>query len=115
MRSRSCSSISKQSGALMSSRLMPPKVGSSGRTTSINFCGSVSSTSMSMASIPANFLNRTALPSITGLEASAPMFPRPRTAVPLEITATRLPRDVYAVTFSGSAAISSQGAATPGE
>src|SRR2546429_8277566 len=30
------------------------------------------------------------LPSITGLEASAPMSPRPRTAVPLEITATRL-------------------------
>ncbi len=42
----------------------------------------------------ANFLNSTALPSITGLEASGPMSPRPSTAVPLVITATRLPRAV---------------------
>ena len=42
--------------------------------------------------MPANFLNRTALPSITGLEASAPIAPRPSTAVPLVTTATRLPR-----------------------
>ena len=34
MRSRSCASTSKHSGALMSSRLMPPKVGSSAATTS---------------------------------------------------------------------------------
>ena len=38
--------------------------------------------------------NGTALPSITGLEASAPMLPRPSTAVPLVITPTRLPRAV---------------------
>ena len=30
--------------------------------------------------MPANFLNRTALPSITGFEASGPMLPRPSTA-----------------------------------
>ena len=48
--------------------------------------------SMSNTSMPANFLNKTALPSITGLEAKGPMSPKPSTAVPLVITATRLPR-----------------------
>ena len=42
--------------------------------------------------MPANFLNSTALPSITGLAASGPIAPRPSTAVPLLITPTRLPR-----------------------
>jgi len=32
---------------------------------------------MSNTSMPANFLNSTALPSITGLEASGPILPRP--------------------------------------
>jgi hypothetical protein len=73
---------------------MPPKVGSSAATASTKRSTSSSSTSMSKTSMPANFLNSTALPSITGLEASGPMAPRPRTAVPLEITATRLPRAV---------------------
>ena len=77
--------------------------------------GSCVSTSMSMESTPANFLNRTALPSITGLPASAPMLPRPSTAVPLLITATRLPRLVRSSAASGSAAMASQAAATPGE
>ena len=36
-------------------------------------------------------LNSTALPSITGLAASAPRLPRPRMAVPLVMTATKLP------------------------
>ena len=31
---------------------------------------------------------------VTGFDASAPRLPRPRMAVPLEITATRLPRVV---------------------
>ncbi|KSV60966.1 hypothetical protein N183_37330 [Sinorhizobium sp. Sb3] len=39
-------------------------------------------------------LERDDLPSITGFDASAPRFPRPRMAVPLEITATMLPRVV---------------------
>src|SRR5690606_41580184 len=50
------------------------------------------SISMSKTSMPANFLNRTALPSITGLDANGPISPRPRTAVPLDTTATRLAR-----------------------
>jgi hypothetical protein len=42
----------------------------------------------------ANFLNSTPLPSMTGLAASGPIAPRPRTAVPLVITPTRLAREV---------------------
>ena len=94
MRSLRRCSISKHSGALMSSRLMPPKLGSRRAIVSINASGSFSSISISIESIFANFLNRTAFPSITGLDASAPISPRPRTAVPFEITATTLPRDV---------------------
>ena len=94
IRSRHSFSTTKQSGALMSSRLIAPKVGSSAQTISASLTGSGSFTSMSKQSMLANFLNRTALPSITGLEASAPMSPRPSTAVPLVITATRLPRVV---------------------
>ena len=51
----------------------------------------------------ANFLNRQALPSITGLPASGPMLPSPSTAVPLVMTATRLPRAVYSHACSGFA------------
>ncbi len=115
IRARSACSTSKHSGALMSSRLIAPKVGSSAATTSTKRAGSLASTSMSNTSMPANFLNRTALPSITGLPARAPMLPRPSTAVPLLMTATRLPRAVKSRAASGSALIASQAAATPGE
>ena len=74
--------------------MIAPKDGSSAQTISASFSGSDWFTSMSKQSILANFLNRTALPSITGLEASAPMLPRPSTAVPLVTTATRLAREV---------------------
>ncbi len=87
-------SISKQAGALMSSRLMPPKLGSSRATASTKASTPVSSTSRSTVSMPENFLNSAALPSITGLEASAPILPSPSTAVPLVITATVLLRPV---------------------
>ena len=65
--------------------------------------------------MPANFLKRTPFPSMTGFEASGPMSPNPSTAVPFEMTATKLPLAVYLYTFSTSAAISLQGSATPGE
>ena len=65
--------------------------------------------------MPANFLNSTALPSITGLPASGPMAPSPRTAVPFEITATRFARDVSDAASAGLRTISSHAAATPGE
>ena len=71
--------------------------------------------SMSNTSMPANFLNSTALPSMTGFEASGPILPRPSTAVPLETTATRLARAVSDAASAGLLAISVQAAATPGE
>ena len=113
--SRSSVSILKHSGALMSSKLIPPKVGSSDFTIFINSSGSYSSISISKTSIPANFLNSTPLPSITGFDASGPMLPRPNTAVPFDITATRFPLAVYLYTSSLLAAISLHGSATPGE
>ena len=83
--------------------------------TSTSRSGSRSSTSMSKTSMPANFLNSTALPSITGLAASGPIAPSPSTAVPLVMTATRLLRAVRLEASPGSAAIASHAAATPGE
>ncbi|MCY1231763.1 hypothetical protein D3C86_1214590 [compost metagenome] len=93
--STSLFSISNDSGALMSSRLIPPKVGAIFFTVSINFSTSFVSTSMSKTSISAKILNSNAFPSITGLEASGPISPNPKTAVPFEITATRFPLAVY--------------------
>ena len=49
------------------------------------------SISISIELISANLLNKTALPSITGLDASAPRLPIPKIAEPLLITATKLP------------------------
>ena len=74
---------------------MPPNVGSNEAMMSTSLSRSFSSTSKSKTSMPANFLNKTPLPSITGFDAKGPMSPRPNTAVPLEITATKLPRLVY--------------------
>ena len=85
------SSISKQAGAAMSSRLMPPKVGAIFLTVLIKSSDESAFTSISKTSISANALNSTALPSMTGLPAKAPMLPRPSTAVPSVITATKLP------------------------
>ena len=114
MRARNLRSTTKQSGALMSSKLIPPKVGSKAAIISTSFSGSFSLTSISKTSMPANFLKSTALPSITGLLANGPIFPKPRTAVPFVITPTKFPRAVYLKAFAGSLTISSQGAATPG-
>ena len=88
-------SISKASGALMSSKLIPPKVGAIIFTVSMNLSISLVSNSISILSISAKILNNKHLPSITGFEASGPISPNPRTAVPLVITATRFPFAVY--------------------
>ena len=82
---------------------------------STSLSGSRSASSMSNTSMPANFLNRQPLPSMTGLPASGPMSPSPSTAVPLVTTPTRLPRAVYSAAQAGSAWMSRQGYATPGE
>ena len=52
---------------------------------------SLLSISMSIESISAKRLNKTDLPSITGFDANAPRFPKPKIALPLLITATRFP------------------------
>ena len=109
------SSIMNASGALISSKFMPPKVGDIAFTVEINFSTSVSFTSISKTSISANILNNKPLPSITGFEASGPMSPNPKTAVPFDITATKLPLAVYLYTLSIFLFIDKQGSATPGE
>lgn len=73
---------------------MPPKVGSSALTACMNSAEVLDLISMSKTSIPANCLNKIPLPYITGLEAKGPLFPKPKTAVPFEITPTRFPLDV---------------------
>ncbi len=108
-------SISKASGDLISSRLIPPKVGAIALTVLTNKSISFASTSISNTSISAKILKSKPLPSITGFDASGPMFPNPRTAVPFEITATRFPFAVYLYTSSGFSAILRHGSATPGE
>ena len=55
---------------------------------------SLESISKSIESMSANLLKRTAFPSITGFDASAPKFPIPKIADPLLITATRFPFEV---------------------
>ena len=89
--SLSFSSIIKQSGAAISSRFIPPKLGAKFFILFIISFGSDESISRSMESISANLLNKTALPSITGLEAKAPKLPIPSIADPLLITATKFP------------------------
>ena len=64
----------------MSSRLMPPKVGSSSWQNLMISSGSSVSISMSNTSTSPKRLNRTPLPSMTGLPARAPMLPSPSTA-----------------------------------
>ena len=107
--------MSKQSGAEISSKLIPPKVGDKIFTVLINSSRSLVSNSKSKTSISAKILNSTAFPSITGLLASGPISPNPNTAVPLDITATKFPFVVYSYTLLASASIAKQGAATPGE
>ena len=107
-------SISKQRGALMSSRLMPPNPGAMLMTVWMIASGSLVSRQIGNASTPPNSLNRTALPSITGIAASGPMSPRPSTALPSETTATVLRLIVYWKALSLSRAIAVQTRATPG-
>ena len=89
-RSLSRDSISKQRGAEMSSRLIPPKLGASRTTVSMISSTSVVSRQMGTPSTPPNSLKSTALPSITGIAAAGPMSPRPSTAVPSVTIATVL-------------------------
>ena len=107
-------SISKHLGAEISSRLMPPKPGAIRITVSMISSVSCVSRQIGTALTPPNSLNNTALPSITGIAASGPILPRPRTALPSETTATVFAFHVYLYTSSRLAAIFLQGSATPG-
>ena len=112
--SRSRASISKQRGAAMSSRLMPPKPGAI-----ISTARTISSTSwlarqIGQASMLAKRLNSAALPSITGMAAPGPMLPRPSTAEPSVTTATELPLIVSLATSSGCSASAMLTRPTPG-
>ena len=107
-------SISKQRGAEISSRLMPPKPGAISWTARTISSGSCVSRQSGQASTPANSLNSIALPSITGSAAPGPMSPRPRTAEPSVTTAMVLPLPVRFQTLSGSSAMARETRATPG-
>ena len=81
-------SISKHLGAEISSRFTPPKLPARRRTVCTISSTSLLRTQSGIASTSPNSLNRTHLPSITGIPASGPISPRPRTAVPSVTTAT---------------------------
>ena len=81
---------------------MPPNVGAAAFTNATISSTSLVSMHSGNASTPANSLNSSALPSITGIAATGPMSPSPSTAVPSETTATVLPRIVSAQPFAGS-------------
>ena len=88
-------SISKHLGADISSRLIPPNAGAI--LTTVLMISSVSCVSrhIGTALTPPNDLNNTALPSITGIAACAPILPSPKTALPSDTTAIVLDLIVY--------------------
>ena len=107
-------SISKHRGAEMSSRLIAPNVGATHFTNSTMLSLSLVARHNGNASTPANSLNSSALPSITGIAASGPISPNPSTAVPSEITATALPLIVSDQALSTSSWMAMLTRATPG-
>ena len=111
---RSRASISKQRGAAMSSRLIPPYTGAIAFTISMIFSVSWVSRQTGHASTPANRLKSAALPSITGRAAAGPRLPRPSTAEPSVTTATVLRLMVRRRASSGFFAIARHTLATPG-
>ena len=115
MRALSCASISKHSGPLMSSRLMPPNVGSSAATISTTRSTVSAAISMSNTSMPANFLNRTALPSMTGLRCQRADIAKAEHRGAVRHHSDEIGADRQRAASAGSAAIAMQAAATPGE
>ena len=88
-------SISKHLGAEISSRLTPPKEPARSATVLTISSTSFERMQRGNASTSPKALKSAHLPSITGIPASGPMSPRPRTAVPSVTTATRLCLLVY--------------------
>ena len=89
-RSFNLRSISKQRGAEISSRLMPPKEPEISATVLTNSSTSFVFTQSGKASTSPKDLNSTHLPSMTGIPASGPISPSPSTAEPSVMTAQRL-------------------------
>ncbi|CAB4974690.1 unannotated protein [freshwater metagenome] len=108
------SSTTKHAGAAMSSRLIPPNDGAMFTTVRMISSGSLVSRQIGKPSTPANSLNSSALPSMTGIAPSGPMSPRPRTAVPSLTMATVFLRMVRSCESNGSFSIAVQIRATPG-
>ncbi len=92
--SRSWRSTSKHSGALMSSRLMPPKVGSSEEITCTISSIFGASISMSKDVDAGEFLEQNGFAFHHRLGGERADIAEPEHGVPLEITATRLAREV---------------------
>ena len=88
-------SISIHLGEFISSKFIPPKTGDINFTVLTISSISIVSTHIGNASTPANSLNSIDFPSITGIDADAPMFPSPKTAVPSDTTATIFDLQVY--------------------
>ena len=78
----------------MSSRLIPPKDFAMSRTVETISSTSRLSMQMGTASTPPKALNSAHFPSITGMEASGPISPKPSTADPSVTTATVFQRRV---------------------
>ena len=103
------SRMPKHFGWAMSSRFTPPNEGVMSLTVSMIFSGSFVASGMGNASTPPRYLNKRALPSMTGRPASGPMSPRPRTRVPSVTTATWFHLFVRLQTNCGSALMSRHG------
>ena len=110
---RRCS-ISKQRGAEISSKLIPPKVGEIAFTIEIISSVSFVFNTIGTASTFAKRLKSAALPSMTGIAASGPISPNPRTAEPSLTTATVFFLVVNSYASSTSSAIADDTDATPG-
>ena len=72
----------------MSSRFIPPNMGATLTTVSTISSGSLVVRQRGKALTPLNFLKSMAFPSMTGIAASGPISPSPRTAEPSVTMAT---------------------------
>ena len=112
--SLSLRSISKHLGAAISSRFIPPKLPASSSTVFTIVSTSFERIQSGIASISPYSLNSRHFPSITGIPASGPISPRPKTALPSVTTATVFQRRVSSYDLLTSSLIARQGSATPG-
>ncbi|CAB5009524.1 unannotated protein [freshwater metagenome] len=112
--SRRRRSISKQRGAEISSKLIPPYTGAIRTTVRTISSTSCVSRQTGQASTLAKRLKSAAFPSMTGSAAAGPIFPRPNTADPSVTTATVLRLIVRRRASAGSSTMAWQIRATPG-